>query len=327
MLNLVVRIDVETKLIIFINDIMLEYIFPVTFLFYFAFSIDHDLSRSKRRYWLFLPFLLAATINIIIDLEIEFGLIDVGAKVAEKLIGRYYFWEYVGTLLFTIVLSIWSFLIIRQYRPRPEVYFKKQWFTQFWFFANGLILIWIIDMATDIIAGIDLLSYLYGGICLLFFWATYRGIYQFKLAEEQYEIRTILNRRVMKNAPSPIATSNQDELPKNLHIQRFHKLMQEAHAYRDPELNRDTIAATLGISSGYFSQIFSQYFDQNFSEYINELRVEEVKRMLTDSAFQQYSLIAIGFEAGFSSKSNFYSVFKRIAGMTPSAYKQQRFST
>lgn len=300
---------------------MLEYLFPVTFLFYFAFSTHHPLSKSKKRYWLFLPFIAAALINTMIDLEVEFGLIDIGLKANESLIETYYFWEYLGTVAFTISMSIWSFLLIRSYQPKTDLAYRKQWFFQFWLFANVLILFWTLDVITDIYASLDLLNYLFAGICFLFFWVSYRGIYQFRLAEQKIEIRAILNQKepVLAQEESPLIQS----LPENLYIERFIKLMRREHLYRDPELSRDIIAERLGISSGYFSQIFSQYFTTNLSEYINELKVGDVKRMIQDEAFQQYSLIAIGFEAGFSSKSSFYSVFKRITGLTPAAYKKQ----
>jgi AraC-like DNA-binding protein len=175
-------------------------------------------------------------------------------------------------------------------------------------------------LVTDISSDLDLLNYIYAGICFLFFWLSYRGIYQFKLAEEKFEIRAIRSQKKGEGTPLVLVNKIQQE---NLYIERFKRLIDEEHLYRDPELNRDKVAAQLGISSGYFSQVFSQFFPQNFSEYINELRVGDVKRMLTEEAFQPYSLISIGFEAGFNSKSSFYAVFKRSTGMTPAAYKKQ----
>jgi AraC-like DNA-binding protein len=60
---------------------------------------------------------------------------------------------------------------------------------------------------------------------------------------------------------------------------------------------------------------------KNFFQFVNAYRVEEVKRMLVDPK-NLYSIEAIGYECGFSSKSSFYKEFKRITGMTPAEYKK-----
>ena len=42
--------------------------------------------------------------------------------------------------------------------------------------------------------------------------------------------------------------------------------------------------------------------------------------MLLDATFDQYSLVALGMEAGFKSKSAFYAAFKKQTNMTPAAF-------
>ena len=188
--------------------------------------------------------------------------------------------------------------------------------------------IWLIDIITDIWDLVDLVPILYTGFCALFYWVAYRGIYQFKLAEEKFEIRekrahSELKRETFPSMPKKEITPEENP---NIYLSRLNQLMKVQHLYRDPAVNRDQIAEKLGISSGYFSQVFNQNFKGNFSEYLNNWRVEDVKQMLADPEFNQYSLVAIGYEAGFKSKSNFYSVFKRATGLTPSAYKKKLFS-
>jgi len=56
------------------------------------------------------------------------------------------------------------------------------------------------------------------------------------------------------------------------------------------------------------------------------LRVEEAKLYLTDTDFSNYTLVAIGLEAGFNSKSAFNNSFKKITGQTPSQFKQRHIN-
>jgi AraC-like DNA-binding protein len=59
----------------------------------------------------------------------------------------------------------------------------------------------------------------------------------------------------------------------------------------------------------------------NFASFINNYRVEAVKKMILDSDFENYSLLAIGLESGFTSKTTFYDAFKKATGMTPNSFR------
>ena len=87
------------------------------------------------------------------------------------------------------------------------------------------------------------------------------------------------------------------------------------------------MAEALGNSSGYLSQVIREVADSNFTTYVNTFRVEAVKLMLKDDAYASFSLLAIGQEAGFKSKSAFYNTFKKHTGMTPSAYQRSAHSS
>ncbi|WP_452601463.1 helix-turn-helix domain-containing protein [Pontimicrobium sp. MEBiC06410] len=71
------------------------------------------------------------------------------------------------------------------------------------------------------------------------------------------------------------------------------------------------------------SQLINTVTGENFSTYINRYRVEAVKRIILDPEFDNYSLLAIGLECGFSSKTTFHNSFKKMTGMTPNAYRKK----
>ncbi len=106
------------------------------------------------------------------------------------------------------------------------------------------------------------------------------------------------------------------------HYQRLLQLIQKEKIYQDAQLSMDTLAEKTALSNGYLSKIINQKEGKNFYDFINSYRVAEVKANLTNPDYAHYSILGIGLEAGFKSKSTFNSVFKKMTGMTPSAFKK-----
>jgi AraC-like DNA-binding protein len=103
------------------------------------------------------------------------------------------------------------------------------------------------------------------------------------------------------------------------------KHMQEKKPYLDVDLTINDISSELNIPRHYLTQVINGLLGKNFYTFINEYRIEEVKKLLVDDDFAKYTLTSIAFEAGFSSKSSFNSVFKTSTGMTPSQFKEAYF--
>jgi len=106
------------------------------------------------------------------------------------------------------------------------------------------------------------------------------------------------------------------------YYQRLLQLMETEKPYLNPDLNLQMLADSLQLSSGYLSQIINQYEEKNFFDFVNGYRVETVKKMLPDEAFSHLSLLGVAYEAGFKSKSTFNLAFKKLTGVTPSAFKK-----
>lgn len=99
-------------------------------------------------------------------------------------------------------------------------------------------------------------------------------------------------------------------------------LMAKEKPYQNNELSLRELAGMMEISTHNLTEIINRYADKNFYEFINAYRIEEVKEKIQDPAFEHYTLLSLGLDAGFNSKSSFNSVFKKMTGMTPSEYKR-----
>jgi len=94
--------------------------------------------------------------------------------------------------------------------------------------------------------------------------------------------------------------------------------------YLDENLNLKSLAEAVGTTTHKLSQVLNEQMELTFFEYINKFRIEEVKKRLSDSSNQQYTLQAIAFDSGFCSKSTFYTTFRKNTGMTPGDYLKQK---
>lgn len=86
------------------------------------------------------------------------------------------------------------------------------------------------------------------------------------------------------------------------------------------EISVTKVAAALGISVGHLSRVFKRTTGQTFERYLMMQRVEAAKRMLLEP------LAAIAETAercGFSDSAYFARVFRKIAGCSPSEYRNE----
>lgn len=83
-------------------------------------------------------------------------------------------------------------------------------------------------------------------------------------------------------------------------------------------LTLDMVAEHVHLNPAYFSTLFKQSTGSTFKEYLNMVRVEESKRLLTNT---DYSIIDISLATGFEDQSYFSKVFKKYTGLTPKQYR------
>lgn len=91
--------------------------------------------------------------------------------------------------------------------------------------------------------------------------------------------------------------------------------------YLDPDLSMNILSEKLGIQKHYITEVLNTEIGKNFFQFVNEYRINAVKEKLADPK-SLFSIEAIGYECGFSSKSSFFTVFKKMTRQTPLEYKK-----
>ena len=91
--------------------------------------------------------------------------------------------------------------------------------------------------------------------------------------------------------------------------------------YANTELSSDELARVAGVSSVYFRKLFATLFGQPPMRYLQSVRMEKAKDMLSGD----YMPISdIAESVGFKSIYHFSKTFKKIVGYTPTEYSRRK---
>lgn len=107
------------------------------------------------------------------------------------------------------------------------------------------------------------------------------------------------------------------------HLQKLDFEMKNNKPFLDNNLKLSDLAKQIEITPHNLSEILNTHMNQTFYDFVNSYRVNEVKELIKLDKEKKLSLISLAFEAGFSSKSSFNTTFKKIEGLTPSAYRNE----
>ena len=117
------------------------------------------------------------------------------------------------------------------------------------------------------------------------------------------------------------------ELSKQLIVQEANTespAMARARVYiaenHTTEMSLTTVAKSVNMSAFYFCKSFKKATGLTFTEYLARVRVEKVRNLLLNP---NKRVSEAAYEAGFQSLSQFNRVFRRIAGESPSAYRER----
>ena len=120
-----------------------------------------------------------------------------------------------------------------------------------------------------------------------------------------------------KYAKSSLKESDSDDLWK-----KIKEVMETEKAYLNPTFRLNDLAEKTGNSLHHTSQLINQRANMSFSDFVNQYRVKEAQTLLTSPRANEITILAIALEVGFNSKTAFYNAFKKLAGMTPTAFKK-----
>jgi len=153
-------------------------------------------------------------------------------------------------------------------------------------------------------------------------WQIQPGINKETIEKEMHEVEQIQNNGdadAARSSKPKLAESKMDQM-----VKRIIFLMENERIYQEPELTLQQLADKLEFPYYQVSQAINDGMNKNFYDLVNNYRIEEAKRLLVDPKNLSYTVLSVGFEAGFNSKTTFNTVFKKFTGLTPTEYREQK---
>jgi AraC-like DNA-binding protein len=98
------------------------------------------------------------------------------------------------------------------------------------------------------------------------------------------------------------------------------KAKEFIETHQAEEISLADVAKAVNTSTFYFCKMFKKATGLNFTDYLSRIRVEKAKNLLLNPNMR---ISEVAFAAGFQSLSHFNRVFRRIAGESPTRYREK----
>ena len=236
-----------------------------------------------------------------------------------------------------VVYTIIALIVFKRYSLKIQnVYSSLDKINLYWlrFFTYAAMFVWSVVFIQNIldVSGLDVQQFfvLVPVLTSIFVYATgYIGIFKTEIFE-QAEVRNNLQqaheieeRKLSEQTGKRYQKSGLTEELASRYLEELKAYMDEEKPFLNSSLTLNDLSQKLDISNHNLSEILNTKLNQNFFDFVNQYRVNEVKKNLADKSNDHLTLLSIAYDAGFNSKSGFNAIFKKYLHITPSEYRQK----
>jgi AraC-like DNA-binding protein len=295
-----------------------SYLIPPLCFFYLKSQLDIDF-RFQRKDWLHaLPFLLYFVYHVLVYLQGP-GFVEFWKKTV------HYPWyiqliEEFSIYLLQAIYFYNAYRLYTDYRKWAPSQFSDPESISFIWYRNFVWAFWLAGLFSALVSIVDIwleLDFWHDWWDELFevgliYYLCIAGYGQWQTRKLHFKTEDIV-----ETAPTQVRTEKVEGKELQMWKQKLTQVMETERLFLDPELNLSDLAKHLNTNVSILSAVVNTAFGKNFNDYVNEYRVSEVKKLLDDPQVQHLSLLGIGLECGFNSKSTFNRAFKKATGLSP----------
>lgn len=307
-----------------------HYLLNAPIFFLYVHSLTQEQKLSKKWYVIvFIPF-IAYALNFLYHyfwvfersaLSVHNALIYLDGHVSIP----WAFFSFIFLLIEPVFLVL-SYILLKQYKKRVRDSFSSvdkinlNWLRVIFniWFISAVVLVPVFTLTVGGIIGlsVDFMHLLLEVLHVAFLFIL--GFYGFK----QTNIFSNLDLAKSEGIKEPVSyeRSGLGKEQAAYYHQELIALMEEKKPYLNGELSAGELAQQLNISVNHLSQILNTIQRQNFFDFVNGYRIREAIEKMKDPKNRHLTLLAIGLDSGFNSKTSFNTVFRKVTHQTPSQY-------
>lgn len=251
---------------------------------------------------------------------------------------RYTSIEEIISFTISISLFIYSYYLLKKEKLFSILlsYDNLKWINTFFKLSSLGYILWISALVIKVSLNFKGFMFSYYPLriytTILIYWLGYQGLRQLRILKERQHIR----QEISTTPPFFIEKQQEITLNSNNHgiseeqLEKYKEyfsdidyLIRSEKKFLLAKYTLQNLASESDFSPSTLSLIINTIANKSFIDYLNEMRIEQAKKLLTNPNYEKYTIASIGLESGFNSKSTFFTVFKKHTGITPFTYRNQ----
>lgn len=175
---------------------------------------------------------------------------------------------------------------------------------------------------TNIIYGISIIIIILGGLFIV--------MYQYRKKKKAYQILVQKNKdwaeanTTFESTETRTKEAQEPNEDDQLLSERVHEFLMANKTFKNLDITLDSLARDLNVNRAYLSKAINKTSGKNFNTYLNEYKVKEAIKIMSNEKMNSLSVDAIALEVGFGNRISFYQAFKKITGLSPSDFRNSK---